>query len=379
VSDQQLEFHPIANIFPLMEGEEFDALVADIKANGLREKIATFQGKIIDGRNRYRALQRLGFKQGAVHYFEAIATNTVAVDRDFRDMPKGKVPAGFYKARALAYIISKNIHRRHLTAEQKRDAIAALLKEMPEQSNRQIAKQTKTDHKTVAAVRAEKESTGEIPQLEKTVGADGKARKQPTTKAKPDAPLPTTWDMFEAMMLEPAAGNGADPETSAEAMKAQFAALDAGDTESIAASREDAGEPQTDDDSHWPDLPPWTDAERNQAAELLRMLPRVWELARAFKGREDCDVDVEDNAARIVASIPDRDLLATRDALEEVEKFFAELRDALERDPRGTPEAEDYERCKPLSSRSGYAKLVQAREARAYRLERLAQTEPAAG
>jgi hypothetical protein len=54
--------------------------------------------------------------------------------------------------------------------------IAALLKASPAKSNRQVAEQAKADHKTVGAVRQELESTGEIPQLERTKGKDGKKR-----------------------------------------------------------------------------------------------------------------------------------------------------------------------------------------------------------
>jgi len=50
-----MEFHEIANIFPLMQGADFDDLCQDIAANGLIEPIWTHDGMIIDGRNRYRA------------------------------------------------------------------------------------------------------------------------------------------------------------------------------------------------------------------------------------------------------------------------------------------------------------------------------------
>ena len=75
-----------------------------------------------------------------------------------------------------ARVLSLNIRRRHLTAEQKRVLIANVLKAKPETSNVQIARQVKVDDKTVANVRTGLEATSEIPRLEKTVGKDGKER-----------------------------------------------------------------------------------------------------------------------------------------------------------------------------------------------------------
>ena len=172
-----LKFHPLADIFPLMEGAEFDALVADIKAHGLREKIDLYQGKIVEGRNRYRALQRLGIDPSAdpgKYFRKAIYAHTVGGEIAPHEQNNDD--------RVRAYVISKNIHRRHLTPEQKRDLIAKVIAAKPEASDRRIAKQVKADHKTVGAIRRAKESTGEVSPVAKRVGADGKARKQPAQK-----------------------------------------------------------------------------------------------------------------------------------------------------------------------------------------------------
>jgi len=97
-----MEFHPTASIFPLMEGEEFTSLCQDIASNGLIEPIWTYQGLILDGRNRYRACQASG------------------IEPVFRQYPGGD-PLGF--------VISQNLHRRHLN-ESQRAMIAARLANM---------------------------------------------------------------------------------------------------------------------------------------------------------------------------------------------------------------------------------------------------------
>ncbi len=94
-----LEFHEYAQLFPLIAGEDYEALLEDIDANGQRTPIVLHEGKILDGRNRYRACKDL-----------LIEPQTVEYTGDD----------------ALSYVLSLNLYRRQLTVAQ-RALIAAEL------------------------------------------------------------------------------------------------------------------------------------------------------------------------------------------------------------------------------------------------------------
>lgn len=94
---QEYENHPLADIFPKFDTSELQGLAADIKANGLKTPITLYEGKILDGRNRYAACK---LAEVAPKYQEYTGTTP------------------------LQHIISLNLHRRHLSVSQ-RAAIAA--------------------------------------------------------------------------------------------------------------------------------------------------------------------------------------------------------------------------------------------------------------
>src|SRR5262249_49847392 len=101
----ELTAHPLSEIFPRMGSVELDALAEDIKANGLKEAIWLFEKKILDGNNRYSAGLKIG------HRFK---------ETDYREFdPK-------VQGDPLAFVVSQNLHRRHLT-ESQRATIAATL------------------------------------------------------------------------------------------------------------------------------------------------------------------------------------------------------------------------------------------------------------
>ena len=175
--------HPAADLFPLMAPDELKVLGKDIKKNGLKEAIALTYEKpgggpcqysLIDGRNRLDAMELVGLSPN-LQLYRGIWKLTLAEIDNY-----GLVQPIIVNDDPYTYVLSKNMHRRHLTAEHKREIIAKMLKAQPSKSNRTIATQAKVSHVTVAAVRDKLEGRGQIDHVEKHT--DTKGRKQPAQK-----------------------------------------------------------------------------------------------------------------------------------------------------------------------------------------------------
>jgi ParB-like nuclease domain len=132
-----LEHHPIANIFPLLDGDNLQKLANDIKQEGLLQPVLLFEGKILDGRNRYCACRLAGVEP---RFTEFEGTPEEAVHR----------------------VWSLNEPRRHLTSDQRACADAVKNKLLNSyRAVREAAKQRQREHGKTAPGRS-KENTSDI-------------------------------------------------------------------------------------------------------------------------------------------------------------------------------------------------------------------------
>lgn len=123
--------HPFANEQRMMNEREFETLQASIKADGLLRPIELYEGKILDGRNRYKAGLSIGYKFRISDFVTFVGTTEQAWTRANAD----------------------NVARRHLTDEDKKILVRRMLEEHPRRSNREIARLCGVSHPTVAKLR----------------------------------------------------------------------------------------------------------------------------------------------------------------------------------------------------------------------------------
>lgn len=132
MNTKEYEFHPYASVLPMLGVTEAGELAADIQEYGLREPIILFEGKILDGRNRFKACKIAG------------------VEPRFEDFNGNGDP--------IAFIVSKNIRRRHLTAAQKGMAVSKF-DSMPRGDISRIQKSAKTPTVSQSAPGAHRENS----------------------------------------------------------------------------------------------------------------------------------------------------------------------------------------------------------------------------
>lgn len=111
VAAPALEPHPYSNLFPRLDDDAYQEFAADVRASGVREPITLFEGKILDGLNRYRAAGDAGIECPTKEYV-------------------GDDPLGF--------VISMNLKRRHLD-EGQRAMVASKIADL-EKGRRPIGK-----------------------------------------------------------------------------------------------------------------------------------------------------------------------------------------------------------------------------------------------
>lgn len=162
-------WHEAANIFPLMPDDELQKLADDIKANGgLRNPVIILNDvdKVLDGRNRLLACKLAGVSP----VFEPRSPKSIGSP--------------------TAWVLSQNLHRRHLTSDQLKAVLAeAVILKQKETTERQRAnlKQNQVQQpQPSCAAEVEKSSISESSRdaIAKPFGFTGRALQSSITLAK---------------------------------------------------------------------------------------------------------------------------------------------------------------------------------------------------
>lgn len=149
---------PYEDLLPHLSDEEFEQLKEDIARRGVQVPVEYDEhGNILDGHHRARACQELGIT----------------------DWPR-IIRAGLSEKEKIDHIIAINLHRRHLTREQRRELVLKLRQQG--WSTRRIAERLGVGTMTVYNdLRTVQNCTVDLP--DRVISKDGKSR--PATRPKP--------------------------------------------------------------------------------------------------------------------------------------------------------------------------------------------------
>jgi hypothetical protein len=201
-----IKVHPAADVFPMLPEDELRQLGEDINKNGLKEKIlfwtplkGSFHPKrhprktfLLDGRNRLAAMELVGIDPDK-RFYATDPAGFCVVNEWFEVMSQESIPD------PCAHVISRNIHRRHLTKEQQADLIVSVMKASTDlakvarsvgrDSNGRIQGSTKDPFKAEVVAQGAKQGIGKRT-IEKAI-AKVRGRSQKSEISKPSLGEPS--------------------------------------------------------------------------------------------------------------------------------------------------------------------------------------------
>jgi hypothetical protein len=180
---ERIAVHPAADLFPMMSGDDLRDFAKDIAENGVRQGVVFWtptrlpgrdakEKYLVDGRNRLAALE-LAFADDPARLADRLD------DALYIDPANGARLIGG-EVDPWDFVISANLHRRHLTIEDRKRIAGELLKARPERSNRAVARIVKLSPTTLGTVRETLEKTGDVPKMDTRTDTAG--RQQPSRK-----------------------------------------------------------------------------------------------------------------------------------------------------------------------------------------------------
>lgn len=154
------EVHPVAGLWPLLSPADIQDMALDIKKHGQREPVWTYNQQILDGRNRIVACDMAGVKP----LFE-----------EWKPARPGDTP--------ITFIMSKNLHRRHLSASV-RAAVGVTIEEWIRDENQRV----RDEQAKIAATFSTPTTTQPLPGPTRPVTKQGAVSADFTAPATPASP-----------------------------------------------------------------------------------------------------------------------------------------------------------------------------------------------
>jgi hypothetical protein len=202
---QALKPHPLADLFPMMDDQEFERLLADIRANGYDRgrPIILFEGMILDGRNRHKALLVLD-----------------AADECYAQRPFMQYEQRPDEASPLDWVISVNLNRRHLSEGQRAMVAAKIANLKPGRpsetaqvcavSQSDAAERLNVSRRAVQMAKSVQEASPELAQevsegrmsLNRAVKESRPANPTPSARPSVDPPSPLSPEEWQELRYD---------------------------------------------------------------------------------------------------------------------------------------------------------------------------------